>query len=130
MAELNNTDIKKFLKIYNQIELETYWDTIRERTPRLQSLFKDIVKRVNKREDYVEENLRSADEKEIIKRIINPYGNLIKDKKEDKKTEKNKQVSVRKNIEEIKKEFSSQGKTGVNENVKNENINNKKTNTR
>ena len=33
-------------------------------------------------------------------------------------------------IEEIKKEFSSQGKTGVNENVKNENINNKKTNTR
>jgi putative secretion activating protein len=130
LAELNNTDIKKFLKIYNQIELETYWDTIRERTPRLQSLFKDIVKRVNKREDYVEKNLRNADEKEIIKRIINPYGSLIKDKKEDKKTEKNKQISVRKNIEEIKKEFSSQGKTGVNENVKNENINNKKTNTR
>ena len=77
LAKLNNTDIKKFLKIYNQIELETYWDTIRERTPRLQSLFKNIVKRVNKREDYVEKNLRNADEKEIIKRIINPYGNLI-----------------------------------------------------
>ena len=57
-------------------------------------MFKDIVKRVNKREDYVEENLRIVDEKEIIKRIIDPYGSLIKDKKEDKKTEKNISIEI------------------------------------